>query len=84
MAVIHVPVPVSPGHLDISNTTDLILVSIIIVFLIGFLIFFVCDLYRINKKPKIDNINVNVKERIKAEHYIDENNRFRTKLVECK
>ena len=84
MAVIHLPVPVSPGHLDISNTTDLILVSIIIVFLIGFLIFFVCDLYRINKKPKIDNINVNVKERIKAEHYIDENNRFRTKLVECK
>lgn len=84
MAVIPVPVPVSPGHLDISNTTDLILVSIIIVFLIGFLIFFVCDLYRINKKPKIDNINVNVKERIKAEHYIDENNRFRTKLVECK
>ena len=84
MAVIHVPVPVSPGHLDISNTTDLILLSIIIVFLIGFLIFFVCDLYRINKKPKIDNINVNVKERIKAEHYIDENNRFRTKLVECK
>ena len=84
MAVIHVLVPVSPGHLDISNTTDLILLSIIIVFLIGFLIFFVCDLYRINKKPKIDNINVNVKERIKAEHYIDENNRFRTKLVECK
>ena len=84
MAVIHVPIPVYSGHLDISNTTDLILVSTIIGFLIGFIIFFVCELYRDNKKPKIDNINVNVKERIKVEHYIDENNRLRTKLVECK
>lgn len=84
MAVIPIPVPVSPGHLDISNTTDLILVSIIIGFFIGLIIFFVCELYRDNKKPKIDNINVNVKERIKVEHYIDENNRLRTKLVECK
>lgn len=84
MAVIPIPVPVYPGHLDISNITDLILVSTIIGFLIGFIIFFVCELYRDNKKPKIDNINVNVKERIKVEHYIDENNRLRTKLVECK
>ena len=84
MAVIPVPVPVSPGSFDISNPVDLILITIIIEFYIGFIIFFAYELYKANKKPKIDNINVNVKERIKVEHYIDENNRFRTKFTEIK